>query len=443
MATKRLLVSLFIAVLAVSAALLGSAPPAEAQQSGSAHFVDCSADHSGSGTKSRPWTSVKQVNRHTFGPGDKLLFKRGVTCDGMLAPKGSGSARASFMISDYGRAPNRAKIDGNGERAGVKILNQQHISVTNLEITNSEPPESQRGGLLVQLKNFGTGTDYRVQNLRIHDILGGDVKGADGSQGIAFVVSGSHKPTNFDGVRISGNRLDHIDRQGIVTSPSSWSSRPEVQKGQSDNWVPATHVKVQHNTLSDLGGDGIVMNTTRGAVVQHNTVRGFNKRSSGYNAGIWPYNSNDTLFQYNDVSGGHGHRDGMAYDVDQGTINTTFQYNRSHDNEGGFFLLCNNGPGVVRGAKIQHNVSRNDSYRGIENCQGKIDSATFAQNRILIGNGVSQTVVNENTTDQRNVDFRRNRVVKSGSGVADFQLQSGGYAFKHNVFSGVQSPPSQ
>lgn len=426
-----------------AAAAPASAATAHSHQGGEAHYVNCAAATPGTGTKSAPWNSLAQVNEQAFGPAQKLLFKRGTTCEGTLEPHGSGTKRSPFVISDYGRGSDRATIDGNGAPAAIKIVNSEHIALENLAVTNATLPASQRRGVLIQLQDYGTGSGYLVKNLDVHDIAGGDLKGPDGSQGIALKVTGSDKPTRFNDVRIAQNTLDHIDRQGIVAVLSSWNSRPEEHAGSKDNWLPSTNVVIERNRLRDLGGDGIVANTTDGALVERNTVVGFNKRSAGYNAGIWDYNTDNSLFQYNDVSGGAGHRDGMAYDVDQGNIGTTFQYNYSHDNEGGFFLLCNNGPGIVRGAVIRHNVSRNDSYRGIENCRGPVESAKFTHNVIYIGDGISQTVVNENTTSLRHVDFRRNVVTKVGSGVADFNLKSGGYTFERNVFAGVENPPAQ
>ncbi len=433
-----------IAVGTGLAMCLGLAAPASANTpaSGHKHYVDCAAVHSGDGSQGSPWNSLGQANSQKYGPGDQLLFKRGATCVGTLAPTGSGSAAQPFVISDYGHQGGRAVIDGAGAPSAVWLYNEQHIKLKNLGITNAANPATQRRGVLVQLNDFGTGSGYALQNLYVHDVLGGDLKGPNGSQGIAFTVTGSSVPTKFDGVKILGNTLDHIDRQGIVATLSTWSSRPEVGPTKDTNWLPSTHIVVEDNALTDIGGDGIVMNTTDAAAVERNTVAGFNKRSAGYNAGIWDFNTNNSLFEYNDVSGGETHRDGMAYDVDQGNIGTTFQYNYSHDNAGGFFLLCNNGPGIIRDAVVRYNFSQNDSFRGVENCAGAVESAQFSNNTIYVGDGVGQTVVNENTTSLRNVQFDRNIVYKTGSGVANFNLKSGGYTFNDNILTGLLNPPA-
>ena len=87
-------------------------------------------------------------------------------------------------------------------------------------------------------------------------------------------------------------------------------------------------------------------------------------------AGIWPWSSDNTLIQYNEVSGHKAKWDGQGYDSDYNCIGTTIQYNYSHDNYGGFLLICNNGfsfkgSGNI-GTKqtiIRHNISINDGIR--------------------------------------------------------------------------------
>ncbi len=309
------------------------------------------------------------------------------------------------------------------------------MSLRDLEIVNAANPGTNRRGITVQLQDFGTGSGYNIDNVYLHDVAGDDAKGPAGSQGIAFVVTGNRTPTTFNDVHITNNRLENIDRQAINLQLSTWSCRPEIGCATAPNWLPATHVVVKDNYLGNIGGDGIVMNTTDGALVENNTVVGFNERSAGYNAGIWPFNSNNTLAQFNNVSGGKGHRDGMAYDIDGGNIGATFQYNLSHDNEGGFFLLCtaNN---IQRGSVVRYNISQNDSYRGVENCAGKIEDAQIYNNTIYIGDGISQVVVNENVDALRNVQFRNNIVAKSGTGEASFNLAAHtGYTFANNSMS--------
>ncbi|HET6355817.1 family 20 glycosylhydrolase [Streptomyces sp.] len=425
------------------------------------YYIDCTEGHDdAAGTSpTTAWRSLEKVRNRYFGPGDKVLLRRGVTCQGTLSLTGaSGDPGNPVIISDYGTSTSPAKIDGNGATQAIDLVNPEYVELSNLEVTNPVPPTAStdiRRGVHVYVTKPGVARHIVVRDLYIHDILGNDLKEAAGSQGIFFEVwGGTGQPAHFDDVQILRNVLKHVDRQGILVS-SGWSYRPEEDSTKSPTlangqlrpvWTPATGVVVRGNTLDDIGGDGIVMNTTDGAKVEYNTIRGFHMRSAGYSAGVWPYNSNNTLVQYNNVVGGDprgNHKDGMAYDIDQGNIGAVFQYNYSANNKGGFFLLCQNDNGTIRNAVIRYNISQNDEYRGFENCAGKIESASIYNNTIFIGDGISQTVVNENNTNLRNVKFRNNIVRKVGAGTANFNLKSGGYTFDHNAFSPwVQNVPS-
>ena len=78
---------------------------AQAAPAGRVFHVDCAAAPQGSaGSRQHPWTALAEANAHTYGPGDRLLFRRGAVCTGTLAPLGTGAHRAPFTIADYGRS---------------------------------------------------------------------------------------------------------------------------------------------------------------------------------------------------------------------------------------------------------------------------------------------------------------------------------------------------
>jgi len=68
------------------------------------------------------------------------------------------------------------------------------------------------------------------------------------------------------------------------------------------------------------------------------------------------------------------------------------QYNYSHDNDGGFLLICNEGGhdaaesvGKV-GTIVRYNISQNDHHRGI-NLAGPVSNATMYNNTFYVGRG--------------------------------------------------------
>lgn len=436
---KTLAVVAALAAIHMGGAVSAMASPGNPQ----AYYVDCSAAAAGNGAQASPFNSLTQAGALTMGPGDSLLFKKGTSCLGTLNPQGSGSSTAPIVIGAYGSSAARAVIDGNGAATAIHLFNEQHITLTDLEVTNAANPGTNRRGITVQLEDFGTGNGYVLNNLYVHDVWGDDTKGPTGSQGIAFTVTGTSTPTTFNDVHITNNTLANIDRQALVLQLSTWSCRAELACTGTPNWLPASNVVVNGNSLSNIGGDGIVLNTTENAIAENNVIKGFNVRSKAYNAGLWSFNSNGFLAQFNDVSGGKGHLDGMAYDSDGGNVNATFQYNLSHNNEGGFFLFCPYGNNVNQGTVVRYNISQNDSYRGFENCDGTVTAARVYNNTIYIGSGFSQVVVNENTNKVRDVTMSNNIIYKGGTGTASFNLIANtAYAFANNTVSSwiTQSP---
>jgi len=118
-----------------------------------------------------------------------------------------------------------------------------------------------------------------LENLDIHDVNGEDNKDmADGSGGIYFTVTGNRRRTWFDGITVRNNTVRTVDREGIFML-SDWRRTAAA-------FLPWPHMVISGNRLSDIGGDGIVAGSTTGALIEHNYLNGFQKRSRGYNAGM-------------------------------------------------------------------------------------------------------------------------------------------------------------
>src|SRR5678815_991081 len=67
------------------------------------YYVDCAAgnDANNGTSTSTPWRTLTKVNSLTFGPGDQILFKRGVTCTGTLSFHGSGASGSPIIVDAY------------------------------------------------------------------------------------------------------------------------------------------------------------------------------------------------------------------------------------------------------------------------------------------------------------------------------------------------------
>lgn len=430
---------------AIPLAAATAALPAVAAPAGTTYHVDCGASATGAdGSSAHPFASLQAVNLVALHAGDSVLFARGSTCVGTLTPNGSGSSGAPVVIGAYGdgAAP---KIDGNGAHDAVLLDNVDNITVQDLDLTNAANPGTERTGIRIHLKDFGKASGFVLQRLNIHDVMGDDNKGVNGSAAIQVGIDGSATPTWIDGLQILDNTITHSGREGIYTK-STWNKRPEVGTQDTSGlgpWTPSTGVVISGNTLTSIAGDGIKIDTTQGAVIEHNVLNGFQLRSSANNAGIWPFNSDDTVVQYNDVSGGGSAGDGMSFDADGGSQRTIFQYNYSHDNVGGLLLVCPYSGAKTYGTIMRYNVSINDGRgsRLFQLCPGDIDQTQIYNNTIIDDTVTPTYFLQDDNSTRRGVSWHNNIVVNRGAAMST-QVRGAGLEFDHNVLIGVTGVPA-
>jgi Right handed beta helix region len=337
-------------------------------------------DDSHAGTNSTtPWKSLEKVNATTFRPGDRILLKSSSTWQGQLWPKGSGVEGQPIKIGTYGKGV-KPVINARGLfEDAVLLKNQEYWEIEGLEITNTGAERAVRRGVHLALENFGEAHHIYLRNLTIHDVNGVDNVKPNG--GIHYTCDGDKKPSRFIDLRIENNDIYHVDRSGIF----GWSDRWLRSK-----WYPSLGVLVRGNQLHDIGGDGIVVVATDGALVENNVVGHANQRSEGYNVAIWSWSADNTVIQQNEAYGTKGQRDGEGFDSDWNSRNTVIQYNYSHDNDGGFLLICNEGGHQASdsagntGTIIRYNVSVNDRTRGIATA-GPVKKTLIYNNTIYVG----------------------------------------------------------
>ena len=338
-------------------------------------------------TPDKPWKSLDKINSTTFQAGDSILLKADSVWVGQLWPKGSGKDGQPIHVGKYGKGAT-PQIKGNGQvEDAVLLKNQEYWEIEDLEVSNSGETKATRRGVHLAVENFGEAHHVVVRNLTVHDVSGRDDVKDNG--GIIFTSVGDKKPSRFVDVLIENNELYHVDRNGI----SSWSDR-----WQRSHWFPSLRVVVRGNKLRDIGGDGIMIAVTDGALIEQNTVGHANQRSEGYNIAIWTWSADNSIIQFNEAYETKGQRDGEGFDSDWNSRNTIFQYNYSHDNDGGFLLICDDGSqgptdsiGNV-GTIVRYNISQNDRHRGIT-LSGPVRDTLIYNNTIYIGEKQTSDVV--------------------------------------------------
>jgi hypothetical protein len=321
------------------------------------YFVDSNdGNDNNSGTSpAEAWKSLSPVNSMTFMPGDKILFKADSNYTGQLKPQGSGAPGKPIIIDMYGDG-NKPRIDGEGLFLETVLLeNVEYYEVSNLEITNTGPTRvAGRKGVSVSAWSPALAVAHHIhlKNLYVHDVNGSNVKADGGGTGISIYCNGSD--SRYDDILIEDCHLVRTDRNGI----GFWNEYCYPWW----HWNPSTNVVVRGNLLEDIGGDGIVPIGCDGALVEYNTLIGGRVRALDYAAGMWPWGCLNTTFQFNEVTGMVGTLDGQAFDCDYECGGTLFQYNYSHENDGGFMLVCAPGTNdyACRNSVIRYNISQND-----------------------------------------------------------------------------------
>ncbi len=371
--------------LLASVALIASVGPASSAEippkKGVTYYVDAtSGNDSNSGINSRSaWRSLSKVNGTTFQPGDRILLKSGCVWTGQLWPKGSGTAQQPIVLSKYGGDVMPGIHAAGLAEDAVLLKNQQYWEIRSLDITNTGSDTAVRRGVHIIAENVGDLHHIYVRDLSIHDVNGSLKDKVNG--GIHYSAIGDAKPSRFVDLRIEGNRIWNVDRSGIFGWSTHWIR---------SQWYPSLGVLIRNNTLDDIGGDGIVNVATDGAVVEYNVVSRASQRSQDYNVGIWPWSSDNTIVQYNEVYGMRGQHDAEGFDSDWNSRNTIIQYNYSHDNEGGFLLICDDGsqtPGNSAGnlgTIVRYNISQNDHHRAIK-LSGPVKNTRIYNNTIYVG----------------------------------------------------------
>ena len=350
-------------------------------QAAAAHtyYIDCCAA-AGSGTLAHPFDTLAAASAPALGPGDRLLLRRGTACTGMLAPRGNGAAGKPITIGAYGDASApEPRIDGDGTvEAALGLSDMSYVTVDGLELTNAGDPAGLHRGVYLT-SSTGTMKGITLEHLSIHDVDStADVN--TGKPGGGIVAWSVRSPGRFANLHIEDNDIQDVSRQGIIVVGTASTARPPATRAWS---AATTGLVVRGNDVERVQGDGIVVMGTVRALVEHNIVRRANLAGFDSNddpatqdcaAGIWAWNANRTMIQQNEVSNMHfgpstkptalNGCDGEAFDVDSNQDGTVVQYNYSHDNDGGFVLLCTADGTTTQDphrADVRYNLSVDDN----------------------------------------------------------------------------------
>lgn len=340
-----------------------------AQQSGSksgkCYYVDAQlGDDKGSGrSEAEAFKSLSKVNTLSLKAGDKVLFKRGCRFVGRLELSANGLEDNRIYIDAYGDGDKPMISAPDNSLYAIQILNSNYITVQNLEVVNrGSAPLAKRTGVNVAVSNFGVSNGITVRALDIRDVNGSLVKSKGGGSGILISAEYKSTPSRFNELLIEDNTIRRCERNAMI-----WHARKES---------PSTNVIVRRNLIEQVPGDGIVPIGCDGAVVEYNLMRDCPPLTSLKEAaaGIWPWSSDNTIIRFNEVSDHKARWDGQGFDSDFNCENTIIEYNYSHDNWGGFLLICTPKLSTSNSGNnnsiIRYNLSVGDGLRPVETREG-------------------------------------------------------------------------
>lgn len=369
----------------------------KANQVGQTYYVDSKngSDTNDGESETTAFKSLEKMNTIELQEGDVVYLKKGSEFNEQLKLKGMGSEEHPISITSYGEGQTKPIINGGGviypdaannTSAAVLIENMQHVVISDLEITNDDNFSTsvtgtrlRRLGIHITINEdaptFIVGQrawkDITVKDCYIHDVDGDEQRGpnkVNGGIGVeVFFRQANNVYPYFDGVLIESNVIEKVNRTGIKGIRLTELSLDDKDGGDdiryravretADKNQAGRNFVVRNNDLSNIGGDGILIDSTIKAVVERNVLYDHTKRSTVANAGIWCWNTIDTLFQYNESYGGPIYnQDGCSYDCDYFSAGTIFQYNYSHDTPMGFMLLMGGNEMDI----VRYNISQND-----------------------------------------------------------------------------------
>ena len=371
------------------------------------YYVDAANgdDNNDGTTPETAWrTLAKASSVRKLTEGGSILLRAGCVWNGeqLTIKNAEGTAEHPVVIGSYGEGA-KPVINGNGagwqaerkeELAAVHVVNSENIIIENLEITNwdssveGEYTQSSKllSGLVVENRDAGELTNVVIRNNKIHDVNGLMRGGAEkAAGGLIVVVTGEGKNHTglveswFNGLTIEGNEVADVCHEAIYME-SVWASRKLVGGSSSDTgyqnagngkWIGSSNVVIENNYVHDVAGDGIVPINTKDALVQYNLIDNAAESKWDYSANpnhaaLWSWDADNVTFRYNEACNSSKNsvgtavgNDSMAFDFDYGVQNCLYEYNYSHDNLGGFLMLCP-GPGATVNNIARYNVSVND-----------------------------------------------------------------------------------
>lgn len=349
------------------------------QASGAVYYVSPDGDDAATGrTKKTAWRTVERINTTNFKAGDAILFEGGRIFEGTLRFNENDSGRSGkpVKVGAFGTERAGRPILRPGAGRGIDLYNVSWFQIADLVIEGRGPKANTEDGiLLLSSRQDGVG-HIVIENVEVTGF---------GDAGVSIGVWETER--GFEDVRITRSSF-HDNRKAGVHTWGKWG------RGIYSHRKIYIADSIAFNMK---GGSGLILSSVDGGIIERCIAHTNGEEVSGA-AGIWAWDANNILLQYNESYGNRTTRvDGDGFDFDGGVTNSVMQYNYSHDNDAAGFLLAQYAfaPQAMENIVVRYNISENDcrkrDYGAIHiwkaRAEDEIRNVRIYQNTVYLSGG--------------------------------------------------------
>ncbi|MBQ4155724.1 MAG: hypothetical protein IJD90_02850, partial [Clostridia bacterium] len=448
---KKLLVFCLAIVMLVSV----FCPAVKAQEdysskySGTVYYVDPStgANTNDGLSPETAWKSVVSIRIKMLKPGDALLIKRGEVLSAAVGIKFtvSGEEDKPITISCYGDENLPLPIVQaslvSASSAIIAVESQSYIHIDSLHIISKHTGTNNHACIGLFAADGVVCKGNKITNCVVES-QAGEWNSTSGSNTYGIKVTHRNYWGFHQDVLIENNEIYNVKGKGIATDGAYGACN---KNGLDPNTKATRGLVIRNNFLYNIGLDGINVLSAVDPLVEYNTCgMSHSYAKTSWHVAMWPFSSYGAVFQYNESYETQTTYDGQGFDSDYLSYNTTFQYNYSHDNVGGFMLICtepkadwlSDQTAYNVGTVVRYNISQNDKHH-LFGFTCHITDTMIYNNTIYATDGVDK-IVNVYSRDGIKMPINTkfyNNIFYTNKGGFNWE-KSVGTEFKNNIFFG-------
>ena len=309
---------------------------ANSASGGRAYYFDSNASANGSGTEASPFNSLDAVEGLELQPGDSIYLKKGSVFESSLSLVGiNGTEQRHITITSYGEGA-KPRINGcDAQNGGVLLIeNCSYITVSDIDICDTATYESSRRGVLILGTSGNALCGITLDGLYVHHIR---ALAEDNTNGA--IVAMCDEKTYFDGLTIKNCYITDIDGVGISVC--------NTQGASYSDGTAHTNVNISSNRISEVKGSAVYMSNLRGGLCEGNVAFDIFGEGAFITESVM-----STVVERNEVYGTSSNA--VSFLAKNHSRDVVWQYNYSHDNDGGFFC------GLSDSSVLRYNLSVGD-----------------------------------------------------------------------------------